>query len=351
MPNISTSDMSLAFRNDVLHLIILPTEQCNFRCTYCYEDFRVGKMERAVITGIKNLLAARAAELRRLHIAWFGGEPLIALGVIEEIAGFARELAERHTELTCTGEMTTNAYLLDRGTAERLDSLGVRNYQITLDGPEEHHDRTRLRRDGRGSFERIWANLLGLRAGNPRLRIALRVHVTPDNLAVMPAFLRLLRQEFLGDPRFTLLLRAVGRWGGPNDAHMRVLEGAEKRRAMSMLRQEALAGLEEESTHTTGNVCYASRPNSLIIRATGDIGKCTVALSDPANNIGRIREDGSLALRNEDLAPWLRGWRNADTDALGCPLIGIPRKAKEPVLLQIGARPLQAKKTDAQTGG
>lgn len=27
-----------------LHLIILPTEQCNFRCKYCYESFKKGKM-------------------------------------------------------------------------------------------------------------------------------------------------------------------------------------------------------------------------------------------------------------------------------------------------------------------
>jgi uncharacterized protein len=24
-------------------LTILPTEKCNFRCTYCYEDFELGK--------------------------------------------------------------------------------------------------------------------------------------------------------------------------------------------------------------------------------------------------------------------------------------------------------------------
>ena len=32
----------------LLHLILLPTEACNFRCTYCYEDFRLGRMEPVV---------------------------------------------------------------------------------------------------------------------------------------------------------------------------------------------------------------------------------------------------------------------------------------------------------------
>lgn len=29
--------------NRNLRLIIMPTEQCNFRCRYCYEDFKLGK--------------------------------------------------------------------------------------------------------------------------------------------------------------------------------------------------------------------------------------------------------------------------------------------------------------------
>jgi len=28
-----------------LELILYPTEQCNFRCTYCYEDFLIGRMD------------------------------------------------------------------------------------------------------------------------------------------------------------------------------------------------------------------------------------------------------------------------------------------------------------------
>ena len=28
----------------IQELILLPTEKCNFRCTYCYEDFELGKM-------------------------------------------------------------------------------------------------------------------------------------------------------------------------------------------------------------------------------------------------------------------------------------------------------------------
>src|SRR5436853_5308192 len=44
------------FRSNYLDLIILPTEACNFRCTYCYETFENKKMPRPVVTGIKSLI-------------------------------------------------------------------------------------------------------------------------------------------------------------------------------------------------------------------------------------------------------------------------------------------------------
>lgn len=40
-------------RTDVMHLIVLPTEACNFRCTYCYQDFSRGNMSRDVVNGLK----------------------------------------------------------------------------------------------------------------------------------------------------------------------------------------------------------------------------------------------------------------------------------------------------------
>ncbi|MBQ0897425.1 radical SAM protein [Micromonospora sp. U56] len=340
-------EFAASFSNDLLHLILLPTEQCNFRCTYCYEDFSIGTMKPAVVNGVKRLIERRMPGLRQLHVAWFGGEPLIALNIVEDVSRFVKELSDRSVEVIYSAEMTTNAYRLDLETASRLCQLGIEQYQITLDGPQHHHDRTRLQRNGEGSFERIWDNLIALRNSDLSYRVCLRVHVTPANLPDMPGFIRLLREKFLEDQRFSILIKAVGRWGGPNDQTMQVLEGPEKTQALNALHEKALPGIKEESIYTPGGVCYASRANSLMIRANGEIGKCTVALSDPANSIGRLLEDGTLQLRNSVLRPWLRGWSSGDSEVLGCPLVGLPRSDGQPALLQIGARPVYGSDVNA----
>ena len=69
-----------------LHLILFPTEQCNFRCVYCYEDFVLGRMSESTISGILSLLSHRAADLDGLQISWFGGEPLAAYDIVTRIS-------------------------------------------------------------------------------------------------------------------------------------------------------------------------------------------------------------------------------------------------------------------------
>ena len=146
-----------ALRSDILHLILLPTEQCNFRCTYCYERFGIGQMSCATQQAVCRLIQHRR-DLKRLQISWFGGEPLVAFRVVRHIAAFAQQFCQ-DTGIEYQSDMTTNGYLLDTVRAQELLDLAVADFQVSLDGDREEHDRTRIQVDGRGSFDRIMENL------------------------------------------------------------------------------------------------------------------------------------------------------------------------------------------------
>ncbi|MFI1737026.1 radical SAM protein [Streptomyces sioyaensis] len=327
-------ELVAALTDRTLHLIILATEQCNFRCAYCYEDFSVGRMGPETVQGIKRLLDRRLDGLRQLNVSWFGGEPLLARPIVEDISSHVVESLGRLPELPYLGDMTTNGYLLDVTTAERLAGLGVGSYQISLDGPQAVHDTTRVRADGGKSFQRIWENLLALRDSALPLRILLRIHLTPANLPSMAGFLTEVRDTFLDDPRFSVGLKPVERLGGPNDESLEILSDAARTES-----QDALAALLHGTSPAFPaapgmEACYAARANSLVIRADGRVGKCTVALTDPANTIGRLRPDGTLRIDNGRLSPWLRGWTSRDRSAVSCPYAGMPRQSP---LLQIGS--------------
>jgi uncharacterized protein len=331
-------EVSSWLRNDSLHLILLPTEHCNFRCTYCYEDFIVGRMETATIEGVKRLIDRRIDGLEGLTVSWFGGEPLLALPIVEDISQHIVTLAASRPQLHYHGDMTTNGYFLDRLLLERLAALGIRLFQISLDGPALVHNRTRIRADGVGTFRQIWENLCAVRASTAAVSILLRVHLTPENLPLMPDFLTEIRETFLDDARFSVLLKPIERLGGPNDDAMPIISREDRApilRDFEAILQQSAAN--RHSIFAAPEICYAARPNSFVIRANGIVGKCTVGLTDPANMIGRLSADGRLEIDNARLRPWLRGWSTMDAQTLGCPYGDMAEP--HPKLLQVQRRP------------
>ncbi len=308
-------DLHKAINPERFHLILFPTEQCNFRCVYCYEDFAIGAMQPWLVEAIKQFLTVKIPQLKVLELSWFGGEPLAARQIVVELATFAKQLADRHG-VRLTGDVTTNGSLLDVKTLRRLVELGQRSYQISIDGDEAQHDLTRLTRSGKGSFSRIWQRLLDAQATDLDFHIILRVHVTALNQASVQQFCQRYQQTFAADPRFSLFFKAIENLGGDNQQQLDSLTatGQPPRQAASEF-QQRYAPKHKEGHY----ICYAAKPNSLAIRANGNLNKCTVALQEDYNNIGRILPDGSLQVENQKYATWLEGFEGLNTWRLGCP--------------------------------
>lgn len=310
--------------NRYLELIILPTEQCNFRCSYCYEDFSIGKMQKPTIEGIKNLLTKRIKELDTLKISWFGGEPLIARDIIYEISEhILDQIKESHVKYR--GNITTNAFLLNSTVANKLNTLGVTDFQVSLDGPSDVHNKTRMRIDKSGSFDQIWHNLLALRNSNLDFNMMIRIHITPDNYESLFDLIGLLKSEFSGDNRFKLFFKAIADLGGPQS---KTFTTVKKNDVDSIIKQisDAVDGMIPIVTTKNTQVpyvCYAAQANSFVIRANGSIGKCTVALNSTSNTVGKIMPDGSFEIDNDKIQPWFNGIKKLDTKILKCPLYGI----------------------------
>ncbi|EJR26679.1 radical SAM protein [Bacillus cereus] len=305
-------------------LILFPTEQCNFRCVYCYEDFKDGRMSKETIEGIKALLKQRVPELKELHLNWFGGEPLVAKDIVLDISSYASDLAKQFSNVSYYGSMTTNAYLLTPKVFSDLISAGVTNYQITLDGPNIIHNQRRLRANGEGSFERIWKHLIYMQESSLHFKVTLRIHFDLKSKELLLPFIDVIREKFGGDSRFDILFKPLEQLGGPNDHLIEVVPYAQREEIIRIFNQRLYENKQYNNVKKNENpyVCYAARPNSLTIRANGGIGKCTVVLNDPRNQIGFLKQDGTLILNKERLNQWFSGYSNLDEDILSCPLKG-----------------------------
>ena len=291
------------FRNDHLQLILFPTEECNFRCVYCYENFQLGRMHPDVQQGVRRLVQKRAPGLKTLEIGWFGGEPLTAYDIVLDLTLYFKQIAKQHDVLLLQ-HMTTNGYLLTPDRFVELHELGLRNYQITLDGDEKEHDRKRIGKEGFRTFEAIWNNLMLMKNSHLDFVVTIRVNIDQENLTGIPEFIERLAATFAGDRRFRLHLHKVGRWGGASDASLKIFD--DERTLLRLYRLARDANLQLDLDMKPGSkVCYAALPYSFVVRADGRINKCTVALSEAENQVGRLLADGSLLLNNERLRPWI----------------------------------------------
>lgn len=313
-----------------MQLIIFPTEQCNFRCTYCYEDFAIGRMSGDTVTGIKNLMAARASGLKILSIEWFGGEPLVAADIVEEICAYAQDLSHKHGFEYVSGA-TTNGALLTVERAARFAELGLRRHQISLDGLGAVHDLTRRRANGNGTFEQIWGNLAAINKASLSIEIMLRLHVTQQNWQSVGDLIDKIQSE-LTENIFEIFVHTVTTMNGQVESEEVgenfFLQYSDGQNILKQLNEKVLwRSLPERNAKIEPYVCYASQANSFIIRADGSLGKCTVALKDPRNRIGVLTKSGHMKLDTDKAALWLRGLKNMSKPVLGCPLHQLPQLA------------------------
>ena len=176
----------------VLRLTVHITSLCNFACPYCFQERRSGDMspevQDAIVRYVRNKLASGGYE--RMTVGWFGGEPLVAAGIID---GLGHRLMETAALFGAgfSSNIHTNGYLLDQKMVDLLESVTCRFCLITLDGYGAAHDATRHLLDGGATFERIIANLSSIKT---RMILNVRSNLHAGNADTYDELHRLIEQ-------------------------------------------------------------------------------------------------------------------------------------------------------------
>ncbi len=163
--NLSTETISKAI-GDTSQIIFEVTQDCNLRCSYCvfsehypFERKLSGKKLEYEIAwqGLKLFYKKiKDRPNKELTICFYGGEPLLAFGLIRKIVNSAKSL---FLEWKLKFTVTTNGTIL---SDEIMDFFISNKFSlcISLDGPAPIHDAKRKFPGGSGSFEKVWENVL-----------------------------------------------------------------------------------------------------------------------------------------------------------------------------------------------
>jgi len=150
----------------VLRLTILPTETCNFTCPYCFIYTLRNKHMVAETWDALYKLCQNFCEKNKdksgflLNLIWYGGEPLIVSDKIISFMAKIKELLRDYPNGNLRSNIVTNGYLLDYATFQKLCDVNVRQFQVTLDGDAENHDKLRTLANKKPTFDKIYSNLL-----------------------------------------------------------------------------------------------------------------------------------------------------------------------------------------------
>lgn len=251
---------------------ILTTTDCNARCFYCYEKGR-----RKI--PMSNHTARKVAEFilrnysgEKIHLRWFGGEPLYNKGVISLICGLLRD-----AKVEFRSSMVSNGYLFDDETIAQATGIwNLKKVQITLDGTEEVYNRSKafIYPDG-NPYRRVMDNICRLlKAG---IQVTVRLNIDRHNADDIFELADILIAKFGGDKLFTVYSHPLF-----DIAESAVSHTDAQRRELFEIRmrlQEKLGKGKITADHKLPDKlklhrCMADSDASILILPDGHLGKC-----------------------------------------------------------------------------
>ncbi|MDH4195777.1 MAG: radical SAM protein [Candidatus Aminicenantes bacterium] len=180
-------------------LALIVTDDCNFRCHYCYKKKRSDRMPVALARRAATFFLPRFA--RDFVLAFYGGEPLLAFDVIEDVVRFIR-VESRKRGRRPRFAITTNGSL---STPDILQFFGDHRFRVTLsfDGARQNAHR------GPGGEAAISA-LIDRLSASSRTKLEVNCVFTPATVASLEDSLASLLER--GVPRIRYSLSMLEPW-------------------------------------------------------------------------------------------------------------------------------------------
>ena len=164
--------------NQVKQLFFILTYNCNFRCPYCFEaqqHFNGVKGQQIINRDQIDTAISLCPNVK--EIVLFGGEPLLS-----DNYEIVKYLFQTYPHIQYS--VITNGYMLVEYLG-LLQEARIGSVQVTLDGPESSHNRTRVLKEGshsNGTYSKILEGISACLSNNIHVRVRMTVTANPQHL-------------------------------------------------------------------------------------------------------------------------------------------------------------------------
>lgn len=281
-------------KSEKFNIVILTTTQCNFKCSYCYEN-GISRHNSFSSSDIKDIIGIVAnyitnRKVTEINLTLFGGEPTLNWSFTENFLKLFKEFCDEHF-IDLKTDIITNGYLLNKEKSNTLLKYALTTMQITLDGMQEIHDNRRMLINGIGTFNKIIENLEYL-ASTEIKEITIRINYDKTNANQIPNLLSFLSQKFhKSKNKFVLSFGIVDpNLNNANDNLINV-ESDLQYYYLSFYKQALDLGFKTKKYFETGSLCMAKTPNSIILSPDRAVYKCLSMVGMKDGIVGNLNSN------------------------------------------------------------
>ena len=317
------------YNTNALSLTLAPTSSCNFRCVYCYEkeSLKDEVMSAKTQDAIIKLLEKQAPQISHFHVSWYGGEPLLALEIIESLTTRFLLLSQKYG-FVYSADIVTNGYLLTSEVSKRIKQCNITRCQITLDGSAQTHNERRPLKSGKGTYKQIIKNLVAADSILPE--IVLRVNIDENNADSIDEVTNTIRRlNLIHVKAYPAPIKATN--GCYQNEVCFTRYSFQDFEYNYLIKQNDTTMIMSKYPTRRLNACCADYTNAFVINADGEMYKCWSDIGIKCYSIGNV-SNGKRNLMNEIL--YLKDDPTQDRECCNCKFLpiclgGCPHERRE----------------------
>lgn len=298
---------------------ILPTQDCNARCFYCFEQEKKSiAMNNEIADKVVNYLVDRIPKNSSIKYTWFGGEPLLEIPIIDKIVNDVNQRKEY--SLNYTSSVITNGSKLNEELLfKMIRAWHLKSIVISIDGYREEHDRRKnyiQSTDERFLDYEIAIKNIGLclREG---INVICRLNLDKNNTRDLESIFQDLL-EFVEYNNFSIQLSTLHDVPGfrNNDFYSKKDLRRFYRYSYRLLKRYGFAKNPINfMPHRSKGNCAATSLNTIVIGADGNLYRCYQEIMENKTKVGDVESGISF---NDNYYRWYNVFLANDSECEKC---------------------------------
>lgn len=309
------------FSSRELRIVIYPTQDCNLKCWYCYENHIPNthmnqETANRIAKYVEKMIDNNSFD--DIFITFFGGEPFTNFEEVTYplLMRIKETVEDARKNFSCF--FVTNASLIDEGIISKLKFIKP-HLQITLDGDKVHHDKIRIWKDGdKPTYDHIlWViHQLTKEIDGDNFFITLRINY--DNSTLNGAYEILKSIKDIDRKKIFVHFERIWQTEGEATKQETVC-------LMRVLKEFIKEGfcVNQGSFRGYPYSCPSDINNSIIINYDGTIHKCNGRTLSLSTKYGMLKDDGSLDLDEDLMAKRLAVSTFENKKCLNCKMLPV----------------------------